>query len=170
MILTGPIAAGKNTVADQLAARLTRRGRTVVVADVDDIAAMVAMPGAARAGLWFAAHEAHGALVGQWMHSSVDYVVVVGPIYTAEEQAMLTRALPDAAAVLWVVIDARVSVTLKRAQADPRRGLSRDADFHRSAHRRFRAVLPQIPADRVFDSEVMDAEQIATAIEAMLAQ
>lgn len=50
MILTGPIAAGKNTVADALARRLTGHGKTVVVVDVDDVAAMVASPGAAEAG------------------------------------------------------------------------------------------------------------------------
>jgi adenylylsulfate kinase-like enzyme len=168
VILTGPIAAGKNTVANALARRLTGQGRTVVVADVDDVAAMVARPGAAQAGLWFAAHEAHGALVGQWMRSSVEYVVVVGPIYTAEEQATLTRALPDEAAALWVVIDAPVSVTFARAQADPGRGLSRDPDFHHTAHHRFRKLLPVIPADQVFDSEHTDTEQIAVAIEAAL--
>lgn len=134
----------------------------MVVADVDDVAAMVATPGAAKAGLWFAAHEAHGALVGQWMRSSVEYVVVVGPIYTAEEQAALARALPDDAAVLWFVIDATVSVTFARARADPERGLSRDPEFHHAAHRRFREFLPAIPADRASDSEEMDAEQIAT--------
>jgi hypothetical protein len=77
-----------------------------VTADVDDIAATVAAPGAAEAGLWFAAHEAHGALVGQWIRSNVDYVVAVGPFFTAEEQAALTRTLPGGAAVLWVVIHA----------------------------------------------------------------
>jgi hypothetical protein len=168
VILTGPIAAGKNTVADKLAGRLTARGKTVVVADVDDVAGMVATPGAAEAGLWFAAHEAHGALVGQWMRSSVDYVVVVGPVYTAEEQVALTRALPDEAGMLWVVIDAAVSVTFPRALADPGRGLSRDPEFHHAAHRRFRELLPAIPADRSFDSVKMDAEQIAAAIDAAL--
>lgn len=164
MILTGPIAAGKNTVADRLARHLTCRGHTVVVADVDDVAAMVAPPGAAEAGLWFAAHEAHGALVGQWMRADVDYVVAVGPIYAAEEQAALTRTLPDGPAVLWVIVDAEVSVTLARARADPGRGLSRDPEFHHAAHRRFRDLLPTIPADRYFDSEELDAEQIAAAI------
>jgi adenylylsulfate kinase-like enzyme len=168
VILTGPIAAGKNTVADKLAQRLTGCGKTVVVADVDDVAAMVARPGAAQAGLWFAAHEAHGALVGRWMRSNVEYVVVVGPIYSAEEQAALTRALPDDAAVLWVVIDAPVAVTFARAQADPERGLSRDPEFHHAAHRRFRELLPAMPADRTFDSEAMDAEQIAAAIAATI--
>src|SRR4051794_5565438 len=42
-------------------------------------------------------HETHGALVGRWMRSSVEYVVVAGPIYTAEEQAALTRSLPNEA-------------------------------------------------------------------------
>jgi hypothetical protein len=93
--------------------------------------------------LWFAAHQAHGALVGQWMRSSVDYVVAVGPIYT-------------------------VTVTLARAQADPGRGLSREARFHHAAHRRFRELLPAIPADVAFNSEEMNAEQIAAAIEATI--
>lgn len=80
MVLTGPIAAGKNSVADQLTRRLVASRHTVVVADIDDVAAMVGHPGAGAVGLWFAAHEAHGALVGQWMRSAVDIVIVVGPI------------------------------------------------------------------------------------------
>jgi hypothetical protein len=76
----------------------------------------------------------------------------------------LTRGLPDDAAALWVVIDATVSVTLMRAQADPGRGLSRDPEFHHAAHRRFRELLPMIPADRTFDSEELDAQEIAAAI------
>jgi len=168
VVLTGPIAAGKNTVADRLTQILTERGRTVVVADVDDVAAMVGAPGAAETGLWFAAHEAHGALVGHWMRSPVDYVVVVGPIYSHQEQAVLTRELPEDASMQWVVIDAAVSVTFARAQADPSRGLSRDPEFHSAAHRRFRELLPLIPADKVFDSERLSAEHIAAAIAATL--
>jgi hypothetical protein len=168
VVLTGPIAAGKNTVAGRLAQLLTAHGRTVVVADVDDVAAMVGAPGAARAGLWFAAHEAHGALVGQWMRSAVDYVVVVGPIFSLDEQAALARTLPDDATTVWVIVDASVATTLARAQADPERGSSRDPEFHRAAHRRFRELLPLIPADTVFDSEELSAERIAAAIADML--
>jgi hypothetical protein len=102
------------------------------------------------------------------MRSSVDYVGAVGPIYTAEEQTALTLTVPDEAAVLWVVIDATVAVTFARAQADPGRGLSREPKFHHAAHRRFRDLLPAIPADRSFNSEEMSAEQIAAAIEALI--
>jgi hypothetical protein len=129
---------------------------------------MVGAPGAAEAGLWFAAHEAHGALVGRWLRPTVDYVVAVGPLWTVEERAALLSAVPDGVDRLWVVIDAPVSVTLPRAQADPSRGLSRDPAFHHRAHRRFRTLQPMIPANRTFDSEHLDADQIAAAIADML--
>ena len=58
--ITGPIASGKNTVAELLAKRCAGKGLTVVIADVDDVAAMVTGPGAPASGLWFAAHLAHG--------------------------------------------------------------------------------------------------------------
>lgn len=164
VIITGPLAVGKNTVADRLTRRLTGRGHTVVVADVDDVAAMVGPPGAGVAGLWLAAHEAHGALVGQWLRTDVDYVVAIGPFWTPQERAALTRNLPEEAATLWIVIEASVAVTLPRAQADPGRVLSRDPTFHHSVHRRFREHLPMIPADAIFDSEQLDADRIATAI------
>jgi hypothetical protein len=162
--VTGPIAAGKNTVADWLSRLLTGRGHRVVVADVDDVAAMVGAPGAAAAGLWFAAHEAHGALVGRWLRTTVDYVVAVGPFWTAEERAALMGTVPSDVDALWVVIDAPVSVTLPRAQADPTRELSRDPAFHHGAHRRFRRLQPTIPADLTFDSQHLGAEQIAAVI------
>jgi hypothetical protein len=168
VILTGPIAAGKNTVADLLTERLTGHGHTVVIADVDEIAAMVGPPGAGVAGLWFAAHEAHGALVGQWLRSSIDYVVAVGPFWTAQERAALTRNVPDDVHPLWIVIEAPVSVTLPRAQADPGRVVSRDPGFHHRAHQRFREQQPTIPADRTFDSVALKADQIAAAIAEML--
>src|SRR5919202_6095781 len=164
LVITGPIAAGKNTVASLIADALAVRGRSAVLVDVDDVAAMVAGPGAAAAGLWFAAHQAHGALVGAWLQTPVDHVIAVGPIYTPREQAALLEPLPEASAVHWVVIDAPVAVTLARAQSDPGRGLSRDPEFHDHAHQRFRRLLPQIPAAQTFNSAQMSAEQIAGAV------
>jgi thymidylate kinase len=164
VVITGPIAAGKNTVASLMAQAVAGQGRSAVLVDVDDIAAMVAAPGAAAAGLWFAAHQAHGALVGKWMQTAVDVVIAVGPIYAPSEQDALLEPLPEASVVHWVVIDAPVAVTLARAQAEPGRGRSREPQFHRAAHQRFRELLPAIPAAQTFDSERMSAEQIAAAV------
>lgn len=164
VVVTGPIAVGKNTVADALALMMTARGHSAVVADVDDVAAMVAEPGAAESGLWFAAHAVHGTIVGQWMRSAVDYVVAVGPIYSTAEQDALVRHLPQDVSSLWVVIDAPVAVTLARARADHGRGRSREVEFHNAAHRRFRELLPGIRADIVLDSSALSTQQMVTSI------
>src|SRR5882757_4413178 len=158
--ITGPIAAGKNTVADLLAEYCLSANRTAVVADVDDVADMVrAAGGAGAVGLWFAAHQAHGALVGQWMRSAVDVVIAVGPIYDRAERDALFGQLPPDARPCRVVIDAPLRVT-----ADTHRGLSRQRAFHESAHARYRSLLPDIPADLTFDSANASAADIATAI------
>jgi adenylylsulfate kinase-like enzyme len=48
--ITGPIAAGKNTVATVLADRFIDAGRSVIIADVDEVAMMVCAPGGWRGG------------------------------------------------------------------------------------------------------------------------
>lgn len=164
MTITGPIAAGKNTIADLLAEHCIRIGHTVVIADVDDVAAMVGAPGAGAAGLWFAAHQAHGALVGQWMQSKVDVVISVGPIYTQAERDALFGQLPPGAQPIRVLIDAPLSVTWQRVTADVQRGISRQRDFHESAHARYRSLMPDIPAELTFNSGDTSAADIVTAI------
>ncbi len=162
--ITGPIAAGKNTTANAVAKRCLSDELTVVIADVDDVAAMVEPPGAGAAGVWFAAHEAHGALVAQWMRSDVDVVISVGPLYDTAESAALFGGLPDGAQVLRVLIDAPLSVTWSRVEADQRRGNSGRREFHESAHARYRNLLPQIPHDLSFDSSTMSAIDISNQI------
>jgi adenylylsulfate kinase-like enzyme len=169
VVITGPIAAGKNTAAEALAERIVERGRTVVVVDLDDVAAMVGPPGAAAAGLWFAAHQAHGALVGQWARTAVDLVVAVGPVFTTQEQAALTGFLPEDARLVWVLVEAPVEVTLARAQADLTRRLSREREFHLAAHARYRAHRSGIPYDLLVDSSATGVQEIAVAVESTLA-
>jgi hypothetical protein len=162
--ITGPIASGKNTVAGLFAKRCESNGLTVVIADVDDVAAMVTGPGAAASGLWFAAHLAHGAMVAQWLRSQVNVVISVGPIYTPAEQEALFGPLPAQTRLCRVLIDAPLSVTWERVRADVTRGRSRQYDFHVRAHERFRSLLPDIPSDLVFNSGKTSVGDIADAI------
>lgn len=162
--ITGPIGAGKNTVADLVADACVRAGLTAVIADVDDVAAMVAGPGAGAVGLWFAAHQAHGALVGRWLQTEVDVVISVGPVYDAAEQQALYGQLPAGTRPFRVLIDAPIAVTWQRVIADEKRGMSRQQDFHRTAHARYRSLLSGIPADLVVDSAELTAAEIADRI------
>jgi hypothetical protein len=161
--IVGPIAAGKNTVAELVADRCTEAGRAVVVADVDDVAFML-RPGARRAELWLAAHRAHGALVGQWMQSTVDVVVALGPIYDQDEQQALYGQLPIGGPMCRVLIDAPLATTWRRVSADSSRGGSRQREFHERAHARYRSLVAGVPVDLKFDSSRTSAAEIADAI------
>jgi hypothetical protein len=162
--IAGPIASGKSTVAAFLAQRCSREGRTVVIADVDDVAAMVAEPGAAEAGLWFAAHEVHGALVARWMLTEVNVVISVGPVYSEAEQSALFGPWPPGARPWRVLMMPRCRATWERVGVDEGRGLSRQRDFHVAAHARFRALMPGIPFDLLFNSGDTSATDIAALV------
>jgi hypothetical protein len=161
--IVGPIAAGKNTVADLVANRCIKTGRTVAVADVDDVAFML-RPRERRGSLWLDAHRAHGALVGQWMRSKVDVVVALGPIFDEDEQEALYGQLPAGERAFRVLIDAPLATTWQRVTAETSRGGSRQRDFHERAHARYRSLMPHIPADLIFDSSRTSAAEIADAI------
>jgi hypothetical protein len=162
--IVGPIAAGKNTVAELVASRGVETGRTVVVVDVDDVAFMLRPREHVTVSLWFAAHRAHGALVGQWMRSEVDLVVALGPIYDQDEQEALYGQLPVGEALFRVLIDAPLATTWTRVTAEASRGASRQRDFHEQAHARYRSLMASIPADMIFDSSTSSAAEIADAI------
>jgi hypothetical protein len=168
VVVTGPIAAGKSTVADALAADATARGRTAVVVDVDDVAEAVVAPGAGATGLWFSAHQAHGALVGRWCRTPVDLVVAVGPIYSAAEQDALLTELPAGLRAHWVLLEAPVTTTLDRARRDPTRGVSREEGFHRRCHERFGRLRPGVPADQRFDTAGTGVAEIVAEVSAVL--
>ena len=161
--ITGPMAAGENAAAEDLARRCIASGQTVILADVDAVAAMVVGSGAAAAGLWFAAHEAHGALVAQWMHSDADVIMAVG-LSTRRPRRLPSSADSPTAPVWRVLIDVPLSVTRGRVRDDPQRSLSRQPEFHQKAHERFLSLKPGIPADAVFDSTDLDAATIGSAV------
>ncbi len=124
----------------------------------------MAAPGAAATGLWFAVHDAHGALVARWVASSVDVVVAVGPFHTQHERDLLVGHLPADVRHLRVLLDAPIAVTWQRAVADESRGVSRQWDFHESAHARFRSLLPDIPFHLAFDTSEDSTGAVAAAI------
>jgi hypothetical protein len=55
--IVGPMAVGKDTVAELVVERCVGPGRTIVGAGVDDVAFMLRPP-ARRAELWVTAHRA----------------------------------------------------------------------------------------------------------------
>jgi hypothetical protein len=146
IVIVGPIAAGKSTLAAEVALRLRARGESVAVVGLDSVADM-ALPTLD----WAWAHEVHGQLVGAWLATPVRTVVAEGP-GTPAELDHVRRYLPDGAGVLTVVLTTSYETALRRALGDAGRGLSKDPEFLRRTHGRFEDGLPDLAPDLLLDS------------------
>jgi len=155
IVIVGPIAAGKSTLATELGRRLRARGESVAVVGLDSVADM-ALPTLD----WTWAHEVHGDLVRAWLATPVRTVVAEGP-GTAGELDQLMCCVPGDVGVLTVVISPGYQIALTRASHDPDRGLSKDPAFLARDHDRFERSRPDLACDLALDSA--DASPAALA-------
>jgi thymidylate kinase len=169
--ITGPIGAGKSTVAELVGRRLFAVGVTTALADLDDIAfsqrGSLELP-----EFWRRAGIAHAALVYGWFQAGVEVVVAHGPFFESRSYDALTAAAPADADVHHVLLRVSFQVALERVTGDPDRyehALSTDPDFLRSTHEAFaerHATLP--PPDLELDTSTVDAAEIAGEVAAFL--
>ena len=155
VVIVGPIAAGKSTLAAEVGRRLRERGESVAVVGLDTVAEM-AQPTVD----WDWVHEVHAQLVGAWLATAVRTVVAEGPS-TPAELDLLMRCVPGDVAVLTVVLVTRYAIALERALQDSARGLSRDPDFLRADHDRFERGRRHLPCDLALDGAVATASVLA---------
>ncbi len=109
IVIVGPIAAGKSTLAAQVGQRLRERGESVAVVGLDSVAQM-ALPTLD----WAWAHEVHGHLVRAWLATPVRTVIAEGPS-TAAELDQLMRCVPGDVGALTVILMTRYEI----AQGEP---------------------------------------------------
>jgi Mrp family chromosome partitioning ATPase len=165
VVVTGPIAAGKSTVAVALARRLALVGRSTAVFDLDEVVAMIPLVGSDVEGRWRRARIAHAGLVGGSLRGGVNAVVVDGPFFTMDERATLLADVTPYVSVKWVILTVLFDEALRRVGDDRTRGLSADPDFLRCAHRAFEAATAGTPSpDWAFDTGLTAAEEIVAAV------
>jgi energy-coupling factor transporter ATP-binding protein EcfA2 len=159
VLIIGPIASGKSTLAATLADKLRSSGEPVAVVGLDTVAEM-ALPTLAD---WTWAHEVHGQLVGAWLEKPIATVIAEGP-GTPEEIDLIMRHVGSDVRVMKVLITTGYETALARAAADPSRGLSKDPEFLRRMHRRFEETRPDIPYDVQFNTEELSSDDIAQQV------
>ena len=165
VVITGPIGAGKSSVARKLTQRLLAKGCTVACVDLDDIVETLSAPAQQLETSWRRARRVHGVLISAWLRSGTDVVITHGPFYTAEETAALLAEVPDSQQQRWVLLLAPYEVALERVQREPDRRLSRDPGFLRRTHERFNELLSEIPAcDWTFDTTRTSADESASVV------
>jgi hypothetical protein len=167
VVVTGPIGAGKSTVARLLARRHAAAGRSAANVDLDDVTFMQDGVHDPRE-FWRRGGTGLVALVRAWYASGIDVVIAHGPFFETDAYPALFAAAPPGARVRHVLLRVSYEVALARVTSDPTRGpraVSTRPDFLRRTHDTFRETIESLPpVDLDLDTTDLSADAVADRI------
>jgi hypothetical protein len=168
VVIVGPIASGKTTLAAAIGGRLRDEGRDVSVLDLDEAVAASGNWAGLTADRFRKAQIAFGKHVGAWLHQGVD-VIAHGPLFEPEALEAVLDNIPRGAQIFYVRLTTTYEVALKRVAADPNRQLSKDPAFLRMAYDRIDPLLDALPpAHWTFDTTSTPCVDIVEELSAAL--
>jgi predicted kinase len=166
IVVSGPIASGKSTVARALAAEYARADLAVAVIDLDLIHGMLIPPrGRDADDVWQQARRAAGALARAFLRAGATGVIVEGEFIRDEERAVFTDALGGDVDLRYVTLLVSYDQALHRARADRTRGASRDPGFLRPYFSQVEPALARTPgSDLLLNTEEISVDAAVAAI------
>jgi len=168
IVIVGPIASGKSTVAHELGSRFRAAGRRVAVLDLDDVVETIGGFAGLTPERFHAAQVVYGELVGAWLQRGFD-VIAHGPFFAPEEDQAVLHAVPAGIVPRRVQLLATYEAALERTVVDSGRAVSKDPAFLRAAYDRAESLLPGLPpADWTFDTTTRSSHEIVDALAAEL--
>jgi hypothetical protein len=168
LVITGPIASGKSSIAQSLGHRLRQTRRSVVVLDFDDLVDTVGGFQGITSERFNQTLTVYGQLIGAWLSVGLDVIAHV-PAFSKVELDAVLHAVPTGTNVRRALLFTTYEVALERVAADPARTLSRDPELLRRAFERFEALVPHgIQPDWTFDTTSCSiasvVEQLSSAL------
>ena len=160
VVVAGPQASGKSTIAQSLGDALRRQGERVAVVGLDAIAAMAlpTLPG------WEAAHRIFETVTALWAGTELTCVIAEGSGSQAEVTRVIEAAPPDVS-TLTVAVTTTLASAYARAAADPTRGISRNYDFLEDVYARWPKELERMAPDLLLDTSQVDlSTSVATVM------
>ena len=168
LIISGPIASGKSTVALALAANLRSCGRTVAVVDLDRLYMMLDDRSPMDdPGTWRTARRAAAALTDQFVLDAIELIIVEGTFWTQSERDEFVSRLSTAVDPIFVTLRVSVEEALRRVEADTGRRASRIPQHLRASHADF-AAAPPLPGDVTIDSTNRGVDELVSISRATL--
>jgi chloramphenicol 3-O-phosphotransferase len=168
IVINGSIASGKSTIARADARHLTALGIAVAVIDLDLLYDMHHHQSGVKKDdkeTWAIARRAAAALTDTFLSEGVRDVVVEGTFFTLAERAVYLDALRTPLAPKVVTLRVGYDEALRRAEADPSRGVSRDPAFLRPYFARVQAEVAAVPvSDLILDTERLTPDEAVAAI------
>ena len=166
IVITGPIASGKSTIAREVARQLERTHVRVAVIDLDLVHDRLATdePSSSET-TWARARHAAADLASAFLNEGVAVVVAEGSFNTPDDRAAFSQRLDPGVSPLYVTLRVSFEEALRRAQGDPTRGRSRDPAFLSSYFAVVEEAVATVPpTDLVIDTEQVPAISAASAI------
>jgi adenylylsulfate kinase-like enzyme len=166
IVITGPIASGKSTLATAVAQRLQSLGTRAAVIDLDVVHESV-RAGSELTGdaAWDLARRRAASDATRLLPDAV-VVIAEGSFNRPADRATFARNLgPSDEPIHYVTLQVSFDEALRRAQRDPTRGRSRDPDFLMEHFRRHSSGGPAPAADLLIDTE---QTPLAAAVDAVM--
>jgi adenylylsulfate kinase-like enzyme len=155
IVITGPIASGKSTVARELARQLELTQVRAEVIDLDRVHDRLTANGStADDSTWTLARQEAARVANAFLEEGVAVVIAEGSFNVPGDRAALAQHLRPSSGLVFVILQVSFEEALRRAQGDPTRGRSRDRHFLGSHFAARHDVLAAVPAtDIVIDTE-----------------
>jgi len=157
LVVTGPIASGKSTLARAIACELRARGTKAAAVELDLIYEMLDHARAPKTDVatWAQARRMAARLTTALLAEGVA-VVVEGEFLTAAERAEFTDALTPEVEPRFITLSLSYELAMQRASSDPTRGLSRDPVFLRRHYEETAQTVREAPpTDLALDTGAM---------------
>ncbi len=166
IVITGPIASGKSTLARALFHELVAADVSAAVIDLDLLEDMLtADEPTADPASWSLARRAAARLANGFLADGVAVVIADGSYNLAIDRAAFEEHLDPDVRPLYVTLEVTYEEALRRAQGDPTRGVSRDPAFLGPYFEAAATASAGRPAtDVVIDTETVSPADAAASI------
>jgi adenylylsulfate kinase-like enzyme len=128
VFVTGPVASGKTTVAQELVRRARLGGLDSAAIDMDEVIFMINGTDwrTVTAMTWSNARRAAASLVGSFFAGGIEFACVSGPFFGQSERDEFVAHVEADAHVMTVVLEVPLQVAIARAALDHTRSASKD--------------------------------------------
>jgi len=167
IVISGPIASGKSTVARALAQEVERHGATAAAIDLDVVYDMLEHNNARKddASKWFRTRHAAAALATGLMMEGIDVVIVEGDFLAPTDRADFLQSLQARVEPRFVTLRVSFEDALQRVDNDTTRTFSRDRPFLWRHYQAAEAALRDLPpTDLLLDTGSVAADETARMI------
>lgn len=163
VLIAGPQASGKSTVARALVEALRERDERAALVELDEIAGM-ALP---TLPSWDVAADIFATVIGGWARSDLTCVVAEG-IASRSEIDLVSARVPEPAAIMTIAMTTPLGTAVPRALADPTRGISRDERWLADRYDEWRRERALIDEDLALDMGTLSVQEgVARAVAAI---